>query len=88
MNQINNHYLRVSKMDYYTWKIGSFILLILILILIYKAGNEKISPEQQDYWWHIGFKDCQAQNQYHPDYLDYEIEQCTTFKVFCLHKGE
>jgi hypothetical protein len=47
-----------EKIDYYTWKIGAIVLLVLLLIMIYHCQDRHTIGEINDDYYHLGFADC------------------------------
>lgn len=54
-----NYEIKVGKIDYYTWKIGAIVLLLLLLTLTYFYNSKPTVGEINDNYWHIGYADCQ-----------------------------
>jgi len=51
--------IKVGKIDYYTWKIGAIVLLLLCLVLIYLNNTQPTVGEINDNYWHLGYADCE-----------------------------
>lgn len=53
-----SYYIKVSKIDYLTWKIMALVLLAVCLILLFLYQQKPNEGEIKDNWWHIGYNDC------------------------------
>jgi hypothetical protein len=75
--------IKVSKIDYLTWKIGAIVLLLLLLFVIgLKQGTwgiEERNAEINDAYWHMGYTDCARYYNFTVDEMyvlnKYRIEQ-------------
>jgi hypothetical protein len=58
---MSSYYMKVSRLDYYTWKVGAIILLIIMIALI--GFNSRIQANYnamvKDNFYHIGYLDCE-----------------------------
>jgi hypothetical protein len=58
--------IKVSKIDYYTWKWGAIILMFVLLAFIV-FNKPPTKGEINDVWWHIGYNDCERSYNYSSD---------------------
>lgn len=86
------NYIKVEKIDYYTWKIGTIILLLLCFALIYNMQTSDNKGEINDNWWHIGYKDCERNYNLSNDeqYIlnKFRIEKQIQSQIHNLTNGE
>lgn len=52
------YYIKVPKIDYYSWKIMAIVLLFFVIFLLYYIQNISTVGEVNDDYWHKGYNDC------------------------------
>ena len=79
--------IEVSKIDYYSWKIGVIVLLILLIMMIYSKNYSYDDGEINDNYWHLGYSDCERNYNFTSDemmilntYRIYKIENRTNLQ--------
>jgi len=79
--------IEVSKIDYYSWKIGAIVLLILLIMMIYSKNYSYDDGEINDNYWHLGYSDCERNYNFTSDemmilntYRIYKIENRTNLQ--------
>jgi hypothetical protein len=81
--------IKVSKIDYYTWKVGAIVLLLLLLLLLFVMGLEQGTwgveereAEINDAYWHMGYVSCERYYNFTVDEMyvlnKYRIEKLNT----------
>lgn len=73
----------VSKLDYYTWKVGAIVLLLALLAVLGTRngvfGTTQYQDEVNDVYWHMGYSQC-------VDYFNLSSDEMYVLNLYRMEK--